>query len=62
MNKPELSWFPEWFDDKSQVILALFVIAVLCILEPPDESVVNIVNNIISGMLGLALGRATKTS
>lgn len=43
-------------DDKSQVILALFCLGVLsffCIDEP-----VQIIDNVVSGLLGLAIGRS----
>lgn len=43
-------------DDKSQVILALFCLGVLsffCLDEDPSQ----IVDNVVSGLLGLAIGR-----
>lgn len=43
-------------DDKSQVILALFCLGVLsffCLADPAQ-----IVDNVISGLLGLAIGRS----
>ena len=50
----------EWLDDKSQVIAALFVIAILVILFNSNitDQVSSILSNIISGLLGVAIGRA----
>lgn len=47
-------------NDKNIVILSLLLIAIcLVFIEAPATSV-NIINNIISGMLGMAIGRAVK--
>ena len=44
-------------DDKSLVIAALLTIAIMiCFRDIPIDSV-NILNNIISGLLGLAVGK-----
>jgi hypothetical protein len=49
--------FYEWFDDKSQ---ALFGIVVLCVVFSGrvTNPVAVIVGNVVSGLLGVAIGRA----
>lgn len=51
--------FYEWFDDKSQVIAALFGIVVLCVVFSGriTNPIAIIVGNVISGLLGVAIGR-----
>lgn len=48
----------EWLDDKSQVIAALLIIAILCIFFQINDNAAPIISNIISGLLGVAIGRA----
>ena len=44
-------------DDKNLVIFALLIIALcLCGLTVPETNI-NLINNIISGLLGLAVGK-----
>jgi hypothetical protein len=44
------------YNDKNLVIFALLLIAIcLVFIQAPDTSV-NIINNIISGLLGMAIG------
>ena len=44
-------------DDKNFVIFALLVIALcMCGLEVPQGNI-NLINNIVAGLLGLAIGR-----
>lgn len=44
-------------DDKNLVIMALLLIAVCLIwIEAPKENV-NIINNIVAGLLGMAVGK-----
>jgi len=47
-------------DDKNFVIVTLLLIAIMiCFRDIPGPSV-NVLNNIISGLLGLAVGKAVK--
>ena len=48
----------EWLDDKSQVIASLLIIAILCIFFQIGDNAAPIISNIISGLLGVAIGRA----
>lgn len=49
------------FNDKNLVIGALLIISlVLCFVDVTPESI-NVINNIISGLLGLAVGKFTET-
>jgi len=45
-------------DDKNFVILGLLIISVCMIFMPVPEGNVNIINSIISGLLGMAIGKA----
>jgi hypothetical protein len=45
-------------DDKNLVIAALLIIAILIFFCDIPQPSVNILNNIISGLLGLAVGKA----
>lgn len=48
-------------DDKNLVIFALLIIALcMCGLDVPPGNI-NIINNIISGLLGLAVGKHIKS-
>jgi len=47
-------------DDKSLIILALLLIAIHVIWVPPSENTISVLNAIVSGMLGMAIGRATQ--
>ncbi|MBF0205197.1 MAG: hypothetical protein HQK67_13070 [Desulfamplus sp.] len=44
-------------DDKSQIILALTFLGVLVIFTQPPEITEKILNSIVSGLLGVAVGR-----
>lgn len=47
-------------NDKNLVIFSLLLIAICLVFIEAPETSVNIINNIISGMLGMAIGRAVK--
>lgn len=48
------------YDDKDLVIISLLIIATLLIWSDVPQSSINIINNIISGLLGLAVGKGLK--
>lgn len=53
--------FMNIYNDKNLVIFALLLIAIcLVFIQAPDTSV-NIINNIISGLLGMAVGEQRKS-
>ena len=54
--------FYEWLDDKTQVISALTFIGCLAIAFPTHitETVLNLLLPIISGLLGIVVGKALK--
>mgnify|MGYP006865044779 CR=1 FL=1 len=55
--------FLEWLDDKAMVIIAILIIAILlivCVFTGTDfKEVKEPIGYIISGLLGIAVGRAT---
>lgn len=46
--------FLDWFDDKTQVIIALLILGMLLVWHPDAASAVD---NIVSGLLGVAVGK-----
>lgn len=46
-------------NDKNLVIFALLIIAIGVLFREPSANSINILNGIVSGMLGMAIGRAT---
>lgn len=46
-------------DDKSQVIIAATLLGVLCLFVIPNEAP-NIINAIIAGLFGVAVGKSMK--
>lgn len=49
---------PDLFDDKLHVIWALTLIAMVAMWRLPDS--VQVVSNVVSGLLGVAVGRVAK--
>lgn len=47
-------------DDKNLVILALLLIAICLVWVEAPEANVNIINNIVAGLLGMAVGKVAK--
>lgn len=48
----------EWLDDKTQVILCVTLLGVLAMFAYGDAGT-NLLDNIITGLFGVAVGRAT---
>lgn len=55
----DIKWLDVIHDDKNLVIFCLTVIAVFSIFYLPSP--IQIVSDIVSGLLGVAVGRSTKT-
>jgi hypothetical protein len=50
--------FPENMDDKDLAIVALTIIAIVCILSWKFSTAVTVVSNIVTGIAGIVTGRA----
>ena len=50
--------FPEGMDDKDLAIVALTIIAIVCILSWKFSTAVTVVSNIVTAIAGVVTGRA----
>lgn len=49
-----------WLDDKHQVIACATVIALAAMIFLPKDGALQIAGNVVSGLFGVAVGRAIK--
>ena len=49
----------DWLDDKTQVIMALFILAIVMVFVTPEIAKAEM-KVIIGGLLGVAIGKTTK--
>ena len=57
----QLLKLPENMDDKDLAIVALMVIAIVCIITWQFDSAVTVVSNVVTAIAGVVTGRALKS-